>query len=176
VRAVLAGRKSQLRNALDGEPPPGVGGEDCPLGRPQDRLWVREAWAAPAAPAAQEGDRGAVRYAADGGFDPADPEHGGAYGEGWRPAREMPRWASRLTLEIVRARLERVQDIAAADLAAEGGMWREGQPSAADATDTDERMGFARWWSEINARRGTTWERNPWVWVVEFRRVPEASP
>jgi hypothetical protein len=173
VRAVLAGRKNQLRHALDGEPPTGAGPADCPLGRPGDQLWVREAWAVPAG---RDGDATAVRYAPDGGFDPADPAHGGAYGEGWHPAREMPRWASRLTLEIVAVRLERLQEIAATDLAAEGGMWREstipgGAAGRHEASADLERAGFARWWSEVNARRGTTWERNPWVWVVELWRV-----
>ena len=171
VLAVLARRKTQLRSALDGEPPPGAGPADCPLGRPGDRLWVREAWATPAG---REGDGSAVRYAADGGFDPTDPAHGGAYGEGWRPPKGMPRWASLLTLEIVSVRRERVQEIGAADLAAEGGMWRQG--AAEEGSDGDaKRAGFARWWSEVHAKRGTTWDRNPWVWRVEFRRLP-ASP
>jgi hypothetical protein len=55
-------------------------------------------------------------------------------------------------------------------------MWREGTVPAADGEGRDERAGFARWWSEVNARRGTTWERNPWVWVVEFRRVEGDEP
>jgi predicted alpha/beta hydrolase family esterase len=155
VRATLAGRKSQIRQ------PVAKGEEECPSGRPGDRLWVREPWSIPREleSAPPEPARREIRYAADGGPEPPD---------GWRPPREMPRWASRLTLEIQRVRSEPVQAISETDLLAEGGMWREGSPPGPPDA---ERAGFARWWSEVNARRGTTWERNPRVWVIEFRPV-----
>ena len=86
----------------------------------------------------------------------------------FRTAREMPQWASRLTLEITGVRLEQVQAISSEDLVAEGGTWREGAPVPSPEAD---REGFAQWWSAVNAARGTTWERNPWVWVIEFRRA-----
>jgi len=90
----------------------------------------------------------------------------------WRSPRELPRWASRLTLEILGVRREPVQAISDADLLAEGGMWREGKlPGAPDV----ERAGFARWWSEVNAKGGAAWERNQEVWVVEFRREPDGD-
>jgi hypothetical protein len=71
-------------------------------------------------------------------------------------------------LEITGVRLEQLQAISAADLEAEGGMWRGGTSKPVVEAD---REGFARWWSEINAARGNRWAHNPWVWVVEFRRV-----
>jgi hypothetical protein len=80
------------------------------------------------------------------------------------PPIHMPRWASRISLEITGVRVERVQDISEADALAEG----------VDRTNTSlpgyatER--FRRLWDSINAARGFGWEVNPWVWVIEFRR------
>lgn len=188
VRAILAGRKTQIRQALDPQPPEGaaiagvdldgrltwteggrtVRGEPCPLGQPGDRLWVREAWALPAGVDGRLEPGAAlsqVRYLAD---EEPSPQSGEGVREEFRPAREMPQWASRLTLEISAVRLEQLQAISPADLEAEGGMWRGGT-SKPDAEA--DREGFARWWSEVNAARGNRWAHNPWVWVVEFRRV-----
>jgi len=191
VRAILAGRKTQLRQALDPQPPEAASiagidlegrltwtedgrtlrGEPCPLGQPGDRVWVREPWALPPETEGRlEPDvaRRHVRYLAD---EEVRPDGGGnapcVPGE-FRPAREMPRWASRLTLEIAAVRLEQLQAISPADLEAEGGMWRE---ETCDPGSEADREGFARWWSEVNAARGNRWAHNPWVWVVEFRRV-----
>jgi len=188
VRAILAGRKTQLRQALDPQPPEGVSiagmdlegrltwidggrtarGEPCPLGQPGDRLWVREPWTLPAEVDGRLEPGVAlshVRYLAD---EKRGPRMGAEAQAGFRPAREMPQWASRLILEITGVRLEQVQAASPEDLAAEGGMWREGAPVPSPDADRD---GFARWWNAVNPARGTTWERNPWVWVVEFRRV-----
>jgi hypothetical protein len=182
VRAVLAGRKRQLRQPLDVQPPEGalVAGPDregrltwtyerrryhsegCPLGRPGDRLWVREPWLLP-------GEAGPSREAAPGrplACYQADAE---AEGAAWNRAAEMPRALSRLTLEIVEVRLEQIQDITPEDLAEEGGMWRTAGPAAPE----EDRAGFAAWWTAVNAKRGTTWERNPWVWVIRFRVAAE---
>jgi hypothetical protein len=188
VRAILVGRKTQLRQALDPQPPEGASiagmdlegrltwtegghtarGEPCPLGGPGDRLWVRERWALPAdvdGPLEPERARRQLRYLADEELSFASK--GGVQSE-FRPAREMPQWASRLTLEITGVRVEQLQAISLQDLEAEGGMWRGGASNPGPEAD---REGFARWWGEVNAARGNRWERNPWVWVVEFRPV-----
>ena len=84
----------------------------------------------------------------------------------------MPRWASRLTLEITGVRVERLQDISEADAWAEGvahyssGM--TGTPSAGDADAG--RVLYRRLWESINGPG--SWAANPWVWVVEFKRIP----
>ena len=191
VRAILAGRKSQFRQALEPQPPEGVsiagidlegrvtwteGGltvraESCPLGEPGDRIWVREPWALPAGADANLDPgqaRRKLRYLADEELQATGPGRRPVGAGEFHPASEMPQWASRLTLRITGVRLEQVQEISPEALRSEGGMWGEGTPAPSPEA---EREGFARWWSAINANRGTTWERNPWVWVVEFQRV-----
>jgi hypothetical protein len=90
-----------------------------------------------------------------------------------RSGRFMPRWASRITLEVVSVRVERLQEITEADARAEGidvetlgAIYRlgDGTPVARDA--------FGDVWDEINSRPGKRWEDDPWVWRVEFRRLP----
>ncbi|MDZ7301514.1 MAG: hypothetical protein ONB44_05165 [candidate division KSB1 bacterium] len=191
IRAILRGRKTQLRQALDPQPPEGAiitGTDDegrfiwiingqghqsdwCPLGKPGDRLWVREPWVTRAdidITHEPELARRHLRYQADGDLDLSDQRNEVDYGQTWRSPREMPRWASRLTLEIIEVRVQCIQDISQEDIADEGGMWRDPE---SELTAEMDRAGFARWWSEVNAKRGMTWERNPWVWAIRFRRV-----
>lgn len=80
-----------------------------------------------------------------------------------RPARFMPRWASRITLLVTGVRVERVQDITEADAIAGGCGFGH------NYGDGTARTGFAMLWDSINAKRGAGWDVNPWVWVVEFR-------
>lgn len=88
-----------------------------------------------------------------------------------RPSLHMPRWASRITLEVTGVRVERLQEISEADARAEGlstapGGWWSGADGQAGATP---RAAFALLWNSING--ADSWNENPWVWVVEFRRV-----
>lgn len=176
----------------------------CPYGQPGDRLWVRETWAlflpsvydpynndwsdvtgwdhAPI-PKKHPRARWVMTYAAtDADKWETDRE---ARGFCWRPSIHMPRWASRLTLDVVRVRVERLQDISEADVAAEGvtgesvralwegstravreQAWRGGTPPLHAFAPT------ALWhlaWSLINGE--ASWNANPWVWVVEFARL-----
>lgn len=94
---------------------------------------------------------------------------------GWCPSIHMPRWASRLTLEITDVRAERVQAISEADARAEGverhdddgatyyGPFGKGHASAV--------VEFRRLWDSLNAARGHGWDANPWVWAITFRRL-----
>lgn len=130
--------------------------------QPGDRLWGRETHCF-------ESD-GTPFYRADGELLPNWTERGWR----WRPSIHMPRWASRILLEVTAVRVERVQDITQGDMA------QEGWPKATKV----ERCGdwgpeayreraawFRTLWDSINAKRGCGWDANPWVWVVEFRRL-----
>lgn len=104
--------------------------------------------------------------------------------EFWKriPSIFMPRWASRITLEITDVRVERLQDITEADARAEGFvernqgplMQRCGLPDGDELHDTC-RNAFASIWERLNKARGFGWESNPWVWAISFKRV-ETSP
>lgn len=146
----------------------------CPYGQPGDRLWVRETWCDTYIDPADdqrvvddlnEGGYVFTAYRADDWLDV--PSHDGR----WRPAIHMPRRRSRLTLEVTGVRVERVQSISEADAKAEGAQPVSGFSSDGSDGPTTYIDAFADLWDSINAARGYGWERNPWVWVVEFRRV-----
>lgn len=171
----------------------------CPYGQPGDRLWVRETFVNLAATTPDgiltirpgdkiirlpEGfkscdgrykwspfDGEIVSYQADGDIEFCDGD--GFSGEWadrsdmprWKPSIHMPRWASRITLEITGVRVERLQDISEADVKAEG---------INPETNNSGRMHRALYrelWNQLNAKRGYGWDANPWVWVIEFKRV-----
>ena len=131
-----------------------VGSVRCPYGVVGDRLWVRETFALGTQP------RQAFYLEA------RLPGHANTLK--WRPSIFMPRWASRITLEITNIRVERLQRITKDDSRAEGigGISVRGE----DTT----RMAFAHLWDTINSKRAP-WASNPWVWVVEFRRIVPAE-
>lgn len=188
VRAILDGRKTQTRRVCIGQRELSRAADfqisRCPHGQPGDKLWVRETWAvgdiydkdAPRHLPAPDGEcRLAVDYAAN------DERVWNEYDQGrWRPSIHMPRWASRITLEIESVRVERVQEISEEDAKSEG------TPDDAlvhyyceEGNDDDPignhrcnwRYGFSRLWDSINLKRGFGWEANPLVWVITFRRV-----
>lgn len=169
---------------------------ECPYGDVGDRLWVREAWRAPdslekcsgldiAEKCIEAGYRTPwcpVRYEADGALNSAKDWQafgstpGSATPGRYRHARFMPRWASRLTLEVTKVRVERLQDITEDQARAEGVAWSDGKPGThglATELVVEAKREFESLWEEIH---GTgSWAANPWVWVVEFKRVVGAS-
>ena len=190
VRAILEGRKTVTRRevkkqaALDclaaGFEPAFLalpGNADlCPYGQPGDRLWVRETFAF----ADKSGSHDA---APDEHWRPARPgmepeiyrcwyrASDGHTADGfWKPSIHMPRWASRILLEITAVRVERLQDITEAQALAEGIALHPGGGHHIEdgkhhwASPIDS---FAGLWSSV----GGDWDANPWVWVVEFKRV-----
>ena len=104
-------------------------------------------------------------YAADFGDWAHDPDSDLR----WRPSIFMPRWASRITVEVTEVRVQRVQGITAEDAIAEGvneeNVYCEKHPRAVCA--------YALLWDHINEKRGFGWDVNPWVWAVSFKRVKE---
>jgi len=163
----------------------GEWGLACPYGAPGDRLWVRETWCRaydldteqPVEPPqylyrATE-DRHVVHY--EGGENQDGTER-----SPWRSPLLMPRLASRLTLEVVAVRVERVQEISEAGAEAEGADPIEDGEMYPDGTSNrwlSYRDGFRNGWDRINGKRpGCAWSDNPWVWVVEFRKREGTAP
>jgi len=125
----------------------------CPYGQPGDRLWVRETWA-PHPDFPETTHRGVYRADPECKYDVAR----------WRPSIHMPRWASRILLEITGVRVERLQDISEADAVAEGI-----SQHYAEGRRVSCRVAYAWLWESING--AGSWDANSWVWVVEFRRI-----
>ncbi len=183
VRAILDGRKTQTRRVVKpqpqntagvpgslpgdaawpighgafaisnrGAPPEFVAG--CPYGVPGDRLYVRETLRA--------GSDGVIRY--EDGTPLNGVPTGFSFLRRYCPGMFMPYWASRLTLEVVSVRVERLNEISEEDAIAEGS-----QCAGVPASLTN-RGAFAKLWDSINGNKHP-WASNPWVFVVEFKRL-----
>ncbi len=171
-------------------------GEVCPFGGAGSRLWVRETWRTSAVQD-KSGISRAIEYRADsvkrvGNHD----EIMGLQNrmrdlDGWRASVVMPHWASRVTIEVLGVKIERVQGISQEDARAEGlspitkdngrtikyGIPdRDGLPGTDDDgwpwTEwcVDPRDAYRRLWDSINLKRAP-WNSNPWVWAISFKRV-----
>lgn len=190
VRAILDGRKTQTRRVIakqpidilpckedwagkrwvsldTREPKPSGTIFGCKYGVPGDRLWVRETHAIVPESAYRNSD------GIEQTINPSDRYEAAVYREGfdrshsfrWRPSIHMPRWSSRITLEIINVRAERLKRISNKDAHAEGVQeWDGDQPN-------DYIGSFCNLWDSINEARGFGWGANPWVWVIEFKRV-----
>lgn len=206
VRAILDGRKTQTRRPVKPQPPEGfelqgpdwyhptvvkrgkqVPGEQVfgvweidgdygfpsPYGAPGDRLYVRETFAV---------EGGVSTYFADNDWISVyNRENPGLAKRRWTPSIHMPKWASRINLEIEDVWLERVQDISEEDAIAEGFPIPGGMPTKITITNLDgsversvgtvhdfeARTAFSRVWDSIYGN----WAANPWVWAYKFRRV-----
>ncbi len=183
VRAILEGRKTQTRRVI--KPAPGDHPDDegdvlyrCPYGIPGDGLWVREKAKLRAVCGGVWVD---LLFAADEKPVEFQQKNSKPFrATSWTPSIHMPRWASRISLEVLKIRVERVQDISEADAVAEGAMAvdSETMQTAARAAAAEGQItsvgprDYFRWlWESINAARGFGWKKNPWVWVIDFRRA-----
>ena len=178
VRAILRGRKTQTRRIC--KKPIWTDMEDvpnhctrygnvalpvkCPYGEPGDRLWVKETFAVNSQPAVYS-------YRADW-------VDGVKHVNKWKPSIFCTRKASRITLEIVAVRVERLQYITGQDAIAEGihrfdldgceyFHWRKEAPT--EEHFNSAVMAYRDLWRSINGP--DSWDANPWVWVVEFKRL-----
>ena len=151
---------------------------NCPYGRPGDRLWVRETFMDLHGTGVEHVDTAGRRlryaFAADHRPGSYGDEARKDYGLKWKPSIHMPRAASRILLEIVSVRVERLQGISEADARAEGiaktkaGFWSLYGQRDVDGTYSP-RASYQALWESING--AGSWDANPWVWVVEFKRV-----
>jgi len=211
VKAILDGRKTQTRRAVksfkhfvpalncemdcikdrDGMPSRLDIAPDnwdcCHYGQPGHRLWVRETgWERPyrTTKMMREGaDTWEPYYYDADGYDDNDGDQFKSWGFKRRPSIFMPRWASRITLEITDVRCQRLQDISYEDAVAEGFGYEEDRFEHVVNGETFEQCSRRlRWpqrsfellWGKINAKRAP-WASNPWVWAISFRRVRAAE-
>lgn len=151
-----------------------------PVGR---RLWVRETWhqcphcertVSYRAGGWREAPSGAPDDAGDRCDDDTRPLSPKCEAHGWKPSIHMPRWASRITLEVTRVRVERVGDISEEDAKAEGAALGEPLPATINGEPGtvaffNAKTAFAHLWDSING--AGSFAASPWVWVYDFRRV-----
>lgn len=170
-----------MSNVVNGRPL----GFRCPYGVPGDRLWVKETFAIEnwrelfsgrPAPIThyRAGWQGRSvmtnKVLSDGRMEgPVTWEEPQKAPEtNWKPSIFMPRTLSRISLEVTGVRVQRVKEIGKADAIAEG--------VTAEASQVDPggfaRVRFALLWDSLNAKRGSGWDANPWVWAITFRRLP----
>ena len=159
VRAILDGRKAQTRRTVKGSivvgdpycPP-------CPYGAQGCRLWVRETFAYT--------DQH-INYEPGWVYRATDPDWSEMEGFKWKPSIFMPRAASRITLEVERISVERLQDITEEDARAEG--VTVSKSIASDRVWPQYKDAYKVLWESINGEG--SWAKNPWVWVVEFKKL-----
>lgn len=160
----------------------------CPFGKPGDRLWVRETWginhlehgwSKQVSKLNPKDLEGYILYRADGDWEDQFEQTDGDCPP-WRPSIHMPRWASRITLEIKNVRVERLQDISEGDAKAEGCS----KSCYPEEYESDHETGyfspksygsdFNYIWDSVYGKE--SWEANPWVWVVEFQHLKHQFP
>ncbi|MEZ7027325.1 hypothetical protein [Klebsiella variicola] len=201
VRAILDGRKTQTRRTIkwkqtrfteigereDGSKWPWSEDAEhacdfwhpCPFGAVGDRIWVREAFRVHS----RATDVATLVYKASERNSWTEQTHRvpvavcnkPATPEKWTPSLHMPRWASRILLEITDVRVERLNDISEEDARAEGiidgGCLNCGEPEPCGCAkpEPDATDAFAYLWQSIYGQE--SWNANPWVWVISFERI-----
>lgn len=147
--------------------------EQSPYGMVGDRIWVRETW--------QVRDDKSYYTKADcklhqtSNRECAKLWRSEKNNRDWRSPIFMPRWASRMTLGIVNIRVERLHEIKAMEVICEGVQFeRHASFERGGLTPCDEIRAwyaFSDGWDKLNAKRGFSWDSNPWVWVIEFKNI-----
>ncbi|HIA4741277.1 hypothetical protein [Salmonella enterica] len=159
--------------------------EHCPFGKPGDRIWVRETYQGPLfdyehmesylEDSSKFEKPDFCIYRADGKPAPEFYDADDNLHCGWRPSIHMPRWASRILLEITDVRVEQLNAISEEDARAEGiidgGCLNCGEPEPCGCAnpEPDATDAFAYLWQSIYGQEN--WNANHWVWVIEFKRI-----
>ncbi|MBG5299420.1 hypothetical protein RDJ20_08240 [Pseudomonas aeruginosa] len=180
VRAILEGRKTVTRRAVKDTGfyaiDAAIHGNDvalrerealstrCPFGQPGDRLWVRETWGLQVRSYGGGAGEFIVYRATNPDAIYCRSSEGREYPVKWKPSIHMHRHSSRILLEITAVRVERLQDITPNQCIAEGA-WREKDKELGRGQEAI--AAFADLWRST----GGDWDANPWVWVIEFKRV-----
>ena len=194
VRTILEGRKTMTRRAIKEQPPVdgrampwiwdidgkspryALGWRDdediccaavCRYGQPGDRLWVQETWCY--FPDNAPDGMGENTYYLASQKNLKEIESVMRINKvQWKPSIFMPRWASRINLEITGIRVERLQEIPGKDCL------REGIRNTIEGKlllGSHLVYSFREIWDALNAKRGYPWESNPWVWVISFKKL-----
>lgn len=192
VRAILEGRKTQTRRfaaPASGSFP--LSAPNFKYGNVGDRLWVRETWRTEV----HTGEYKMIGYRANDTNEDCRPATNLSefnrlwekyQDNGWRPSIFMPRWASRITLEITAVRVERLKDISEVDAKAEGitprqyrddTFWTNYLKGTKPKGGVDGEViafrspieSYSSLWNSING--AGSWDANPWVWVIEFKKI-----
>jgi hypothetical protein len=171
----MYGRWAVLARGLDQHCPHGLVSIPCPYGVPGDRLWVKHSYWHYTPPTTNPSNEQAwdeitrcARWPSGESILDIEPDTSirkhSDFDGGWkrRPSIHMPRWASRITLEVTDVRVQRLQEISEEDAQAECVPTGDGEGSY--------REGFASIWQDINGKRAP-WASNPWVWAVSFSVV-----
>ncbi|MGS8105888.1 hypothetical protein [Escherichia coli] len=178
VRAILGGNKTQTRRIVEEKfygraVAAELLAKHCPYGQPGDRIWVRETYRVHG----KATDVATLVYRASVRNSWTEQTHrvpvdvcNKPVSEKWTPSIHMPRWASRILLEITDVRVERLHDMSEADAKAEGAT-----PATYKITPSEAvyRVGFGDIWRSIYGQ--DNWLSNPWVWVIEFKRIQGAT-
>lgn len=178
VRAILGGNKTQTRRIVEEKfygraVAAELLAKHCPYGQPGDRIWVRETYRVHG----KATDVATLVYRASVRNSWTEQTHrvpvdvcNKPVSEKWTPSIHMPRWASRILLEITNVRVERLHDMSEADAKAEGAT-----PATYKITPPEAvyRVGFGDIWRSIYGQ--DNWLSNPWVWVIEFKRIQGAT-
>ncbi|HCP9332516.1 TPA: hypothetical protein OF661_004340 [Escherichia coli] len=178
VRAILGGNKTQTRRIVEEKfygraVAAELLAKHCPYGQPGDRIWVRETYRVHS----KATDVATLVYRASVRNSWTEQTHrvpvdvcNKPVSEKWTPSIHMPRWASRILLEITDVRVERLHDMSEADAKAEGAT-----PATYKITPPEAvyRVGFGDIWRSIYGQ--DNWLSNPWVWVIEFKRIQGAT-
>jgi len=191
VRAILEGQKTQTRRVMKPQPANDIvrgtfpnteafgwvsslkhkfgstTAHFCPFGKPGDRIWVREAFRVHS----RATDLATLVYKASIQNAWTEQTHRvpvsvcnkPATPDKWTPSIHMPRWASRILLEITNVRVERLNSISEEDAK------DEGAPTECCVIGDKHFLGFRSLWKSIYG--DDSWQANPWVWVIEFKRI-----